>query len=83
MKKLGLFSLLMASIGFATVGCSSNHNAETVQTSQPTSQTDVPATQSATTQMQNNDGAAVHADPTLQQAEPIQVMPAEAPTPVE
>ena len=83
MKKLGLFSLLIASVGFATVGCTSNHTGETAQTSQQTSQTEVPVSQSASTQVQTSDGAASHADPTLQQADPIQVMPAEAPTTVE
>lgn len=72
MKKLALLSLVVgASLAF--VGCASTQAPETAQSSQAT-ETNTSA-QSATVETDSQNGVAVQADPTLQQAEPIQVSP--------
>lgn len=72
MKKLALLSLVVgASVAF--VGCASTQTPETAQSSQATESNTSAQSSSVETDSQN--GVAVQVDPTLQQAEPIQVSP--------
>lgn len=78
MNKLGLFSLILAGATLTMVGCASNTSPESAQsTPAPTTQSDTSLAQSATTEVDAQNGVAVQADPTLQNAEPIQATPAE------
>ncbi|QIO07578.1 putative periplasmic lipoprotein [Acinetobacter lanii] len=74
MKKLGLLSLILAGASLTMVGCESTKSTETAQSSQQVGQESAIA-QSATVDADVQSGAAVQADPTLQQAEPVQVSP--------
>lgn len=78
MNKLGLLSLLFAGASLTMVGCASNQTPETAQSSAPTTtQSDPSLAQSATTEVDAQGGVAVQADPTLQNAEPVQAAPME------
>lgn len=75
MNKLGLFSLILAGASLTMVGCASNSTPETAQASPASVQSDASIAQSATTDIDAQNGVAVQADPTLQNAEPIQATP--------
>lgn len=75
MKNLGLLSLILAGATLTMVGCESTRSTETAQSSQQMGQEQAVA-QSATVETDAQAGAAVQVDPTLQQAEPVQVSPA-------
>lgn len=75
MKNLGLLSLILAGASLTMVGCESTRSNETAQSSQQMTQEQAVA-QSATVETDAQAGAAVQVDPTLQQAEPVQVSPA-------
>lgn len=75
MKNLGLLSLILAGASLTMVGCESTRSSETAQSSQQMTQEQA-VVQSATVETDAQAGAAVQVDPTLQQAEPVQVSPA-------
>lgn len=77
MNKLGLFSLILAGASLTMVGCASNSSPETARSTPEPVQTDPSLAQSATTDLDAQNGVAVQADPSLQNAQPIQANPVE------
>lgn len=77
MNKLSLFSLILAGASLTMVGCASNSSPETALSTPEPVQTDPSLAQSATTDLDTQNGVAVQADPSLQNAQPIQATPVE------
>ncbi len=77
MKKLGLISLLLTGVSFAAVGCTSTESTSAPETAatQQSSQVEENSAQASTLDHSSQTGVAVQSDPTLQQAEPVQVNP--------
>ena len=75
MNKFGLLSLVLAGASLSLVGCASTQSPETAQSTQQTESIDHSAAQSSSIESSPQNGSAVQADPSLEQAEPIQVSP--------
>ena len=77
MKNLGLISLLFAGVSFAAVGCTSNESTSAPETAatQQAPQVEESSAQVSTIDSSAQTGIAAQSDPTLQQAEPVQVNP--------
>ncbi len=76
MNKLGLLSIVLATASLTMVGCASTQSPETAQNTQQVEQSDTTLAQSATAETDSQNGVAVQSDPSLEQAEPVQVSPA-------
>ena len=76
MHKFGLLPLILSGATFAMVGCESTQSTDTAQSTPQVQQSEAGLAQSANIETETQAGAAVQVDPTLQQAEPIQVSPA-------
>lgn len=89
MKKMTLMSLLLAGTGLIAVGCTSNHSNDTAAQSNITPQDEQNIAQGTMAEANPEEAVAAQPDSSMQQAEPVQVAPAEQnpvlnnPTPVE
>lgn len=75
MNKFGLLSLVLASASLTMVGCASTQSPESAQSTPQTESLDHSAAQSSSIESNTQNGVAVQADPSLEQAEPVQVSP--------
>lgn len=76
MNKFGLLSLVLAGASLTMVGCASTQSPESAQATPQTESLDHSAVaQSSSIESSSQNGSAVQADPSLEQAQPIQVSP--------
>lgn len=75
MNKFSLLSLVFASASLTMVGCASTQSPESAQSTPQTESLDHSAANSSSIESNTQNGVAVQADPSLEQAEPVQVSP--------